>query len=69
MRTVKTVKLYNNNKGYYFRYGSSKIYLHDIMKSDSDDYIGVYGLCNVAAIVITNIDTLEDKISYYTSIV
>ena len=69
MKKVKTVKLYNNTKGYYFNYGRSRIYLYDIVKSDSDEHIGIYGLTNVACIVITNINDIEDKISYYVSIV
>ncbi len=69
MKTVKTVKLYYNTKGCYFNYGTSRIYLHDIIKSDSNDYIGVYGLCSVASIIITNINEVEEKINYYISII
>lgn len=69
MKKVKTVKLFSNTKGYYFKYGKSRIYLQDIVKSDSDEHIGIYGLANVACIVITNINYLEEKISYYVSII
>ena len=68
-KKVKTVKLYTNTKGFYFNYGNRRIYLHNVIRSDSNEYIGVYSLSNTACLVITNVDDVEDKVSYYVSII